>query len=246
MRRLRRPACRASSIAASPGRRADPRAAPAAAHDAAGPVQFRRRLGRLSQPGRARPSPPPRSARSPRSPAASTSAVDYFIATPDRRGRRSTRAGERADSRSTARPVVYERLGADFPGNVLSSFVLDVPPGYRSETVSHEGEEFLFVLDGLDHPAPRRPGNGASRPATACISAAIAPHSWSNDTDKPARLLWTGTLAMFRSRAGPRPALRNTKAAAPGKKTTGSQHTGETTDEAVQGRPAGEPRWPCR
>ncbi len=37
------------------------------------------------------------------------------------------------------------------------------------------------------------------------------PHSWSNHTDKPARLLWTGTLALFRSTARPRAAAAKPK-----------------------------------
>ena len=42
----------------------------------------------------------------------------------------------------------YEALGADFPGSEMSSYILHIPAGYVSETVSHEGEEIIFVLDG--------------------------------------------------------------------------------------------------
>ena len=45
-------------------------------------------------------------------------------------------------------PREYERIGTDFPGHELSSFVLNIPPHYRSETVKHSGEEIIFVLDG--------------------------------------------------------------------------------------------------
>ncbi len=141
--------------------------------------------------------------------------VDYFIATP-KASDALTRAGERAKFSVDGSSVVYERLGAEFPGNVLSSFILTIPPGYRSETVHHEGEELIFVLDGT---ISQRIDD-----QEMVISAGDSlhfrgnrPHSWSNDSDKPARLLWTGTLTMFRSRAG-RSAFRNTRAPAPGEK----------------------------
>ena len=95
------------------------------------------------------------------------------------------------------------------PGNELSSFILNVPPGYRSETVSHAGEEILYVLEGaitqrLD-----------DQEMVLCAGDSLhfrgnRPHSWSNHTADIARLLWTGTLPMFRSRAE-RPAPRRSR-----------------------------------
>lgn len=145
--------------------------------------------------------------------------VDYFIATP-RAGDALTRSGERETFSVDGSSVVYERLGAEFPGNVLSSFILTIPPGYHSETVHHEGEELIFVLEGT---ITQRIDE-----QEMVISAGDSlhfrgnhPHSWSNSSDRPARLLWTGTLTMFRSRAG-RSAFRNPRASVPGeKKTTG-------------------------
>ena len=147
-------------------------------------------------------------------------AIDYFISTP-KAGDSLTRAGERAQFSVDVSSVIYERIGAEFPGNVLSSFILHIPPGYRSETVHHEGEEMIFVLDGT---ITQRIDD-----QEMVISAGDSlhfrgnrPHSWSNESDKPARLLWTGTLTMFRSRAG-RSAFRNRKAAAPGEKKNPSK-----------------------
>lgn len=141
--------------------------------------------------------------------------VDYFISTP-KASDALTRAGERAQFSVDGSSVIYERIGAEFPGSVLSSFVLHIPPGYRSETVHHEGEEMIFVLDGT---ITQRVDD-----QEMVISAGDSlhfrgnrPHAWSNESDKPAKLLWVGTLTMFRSRAG-RSAFRNTRAAAPGEK----------------------------
>jgi quercetin dioxygenase-like cupin family protein/DNA-binding XRE family transcriptional regulator len=47
-----------------------------------------------------------------------------------------------------AGPLSYERLSGSFPGKQLNAIRMDVPPGYRSEETSHDGEEFVFVLAG--------------------------------------------------------------------------------------------------
>lgn len=132
-------------------------------------------------------------------------AIDYFISAPAPQNA-LTRAGERNRFSLDGSSIVYERLGADFPGNQLSSFLMTVPPGYRSETVAHEGEEILFVLEGAI--TQRLDGEEMVMQAGDSLHfRGNRPHSWSNHTDKPARLLWTGTLALFRSTARPRPTV---------------------------------------
>src|SRR5690606_11795403 len=44
--------------------------------------------------------------------------------------------------------VTYERLSASFPGNVLHSTLIHEPPGFRSEPMSHEGEEIFYIVSG--------------------------------------------------------------------------------------------------
>jgi transcriptional regulator with XRE-family HTH domain len=64
--------------------------------------------------------------------------------------------GDKAVTRHDQRPVyalgdnalTYERLSAAFPGNVLRSVIFHEPPGFRSEPMSHEGEEMFFILEG--------------------------------------------------------------------------------------------------
>lgn len=127
--------------------------------------------------------------------------IDYFISAPAAH-EALTRAGERQRFSIDGSSIIYERLGADFPGNVLSSFVMTVPPGYRSETVAHEGEEILYVLEGSitqrldDQEMVMSAGDSLHFRGNR-------PHSWSNHTAEPAKLLWTGTLALFRSSAKP-------------------------------------------
>ncbi len=127
----------------------------------------------------------------------------------------SCAAGDRNRFSLDGSSIVYERLGTEFPGNQLSSFIMTVPPGYRSETVAHEGEEILYVLEGS---ITQRLDN-----EEMLMSAGDSlhfrgnrPHSWSNHTDQPARLLWTGTLTLFRSSA--KPSRQVAAAAKPGPK----------------------------
>lgn len=127
--------------------------------------------------------------------------IDYFVSAPTAQNA-LTRAGERNRFSLDGSSIVYERLGADFPGNQLSSFIMTVPPGYRSETVAHEGEEILYVLEGSI--TQRLDGEEMVMSAGDSLHfRGNRPHSWSNHTEQPARLLWTGTLALFRSTAKP-------------------------------------------
>lgn len=127
--------------------------------------------------------------------------IDYFVSAPTAQTA-LTRAGERNQFSVNGSSMLYERLGADFPGNTLSSFIMTVPPGYRSETVAHEGEEILYVLEGSI--TQRLDGEEmVMNSGDSLHFRGNRPHSWSNHTDQPARLLWTGTLALFRSTARP-------------------------------------------
>ena len=127
--------------------------------------------------------------------------IDYFVSAPSAQTA-WTRAGERNHFSVNGSSIIYERLGADFPGSTLSSFIMNVPPGYRSETVAHEGEEILYVLEGSI--TQRLDGDEWIMSAGDSLHfRGNRPHSWSNHTDKTARLLWTGTLTLFRSSARP-------------------------------------------
>jgi transcriptional regulator with XRE-family HTH domain len=125
--------------------------------------------------------------------------VDYFIAAPDTQ-EALTRAGERMRFSVDESLISYERLHTEFPGNVLSSFLIAIAPGYRSEVASHEGEEMVYVLEGEL--------TLRIEDVQATVSAGDSfhfrgnrSHCWSNETERPVRLLWSGTLTMFRSNA---------------------------------------------
>ncbi|WP_309084655.1 XRE family transcriptional regulator [Chelativorans sp.] len=145
--------------------------------------------------------------------------LDYFVAAP-RAEDALTRRDDRRRFSIDGSSIVYERLGAEFPGNVLSSFILTVPPGYASETVSHEGEEIIYILEGsitqfLDGKEMVM-GEGDSLHFRGNV-----PHAWANPNDRPARMLWTGTLALFN--AASRVALGSPDIVAESRKTSRSR-----------------------
>lgn len=124
--------------------------------------------------------------------------IDYFIATPSI-GDGVTRAASRPTFSLPGSSVSYQRLHAEFAGRGLSSFVMIVPPGHRSELVHHEGDELLYVLEGeivqtVDG-AEIRLGPGDS-----LHFRGSSDHSWANDSGSAARLLWTGTMSILRPR----------------------------------------------
>ena len=121
--------------------------------------------------------------------------LDYFVAQP-RVEDALTRADSRPQFSIAGSSVIYERLGTEFPGNQLSSFILTVPPGYASETVSHEGEELIYILEG----SITQYLDGEEMVMNAGDSLHYRgniPHAWKNPNDTPVRLLWSGTLTLF-------------------------------------------------
>ncbi|NGM44336.1 cupin domain-containing protein [Rhodobacter sp. SGA-6-6] len=118
--------------------------------------------------------------------------IDHFIATP-RQADSVTRAGQRPGFSLAGTSIVYEQIGAEFPGHELTSFILNMPPGYRSETVQHSGEELIFVLEG----EVLQVVGGQEfllRAGDSMHYLGQHPHSWSNPGPGPARLLWTGKM----------------------------------------------------
>lgn len=92
--------------------------------------------------------------------------------------------------------LTYERISSTFPGNVLRSVIIHEPPGHRSEPISHDGEEMFYVLEGtvtIEVGGERtvlEPGDSLHFPSTKVHS------SW-NHSDRPATILWIGTMDVF-------------------------------------------------
>jgi transcriptional regulator with XRE-family HTH domain len=125
--------------------------------------------------------------------------MEYFVSSPAvHRGR--TRQNERKAFSVDDSSLKYERLGADFAGKSLSSFIIHVPAGYKSETVSHEGEEIIYILNGevVTYVEGEKVvlGEGDS-----LHFRSTRQHSWENMSDKECTILWTGTVPLFRNGA---------------------------------------------
>lgn len=99
-------------------------------------------------------------------------------------------------ARDGQRAVTYERLSASFPGNVLRSTLIHEPPGFRSEPMSHEGEEIFFIVSGeltLELDGERmilEAGDTVHFPSTRI-------HTTWNHTTEPATIFHTCTMDVF-------------------------------------------------
>ncbi|WP_316860990.1 XRE family transcriptional regulator [uncultured Cohaesibacter sp.] len=77
--------------------------------------------------------------------------VGEFFQSPDEKVATVTRHNERTRYTLDGSPghsVSYERLSAPVPGNILRSTLIHEPPGFRSEPMSHEGEEIFYIVEG--------------------------------------------------------------------------------------------------
>lgn len=124
--------------------------------------------------------------------------LEYFIARP-KPADSLTRADGRPKFSLDDSSMIYEALGADFPGAELSSYLLEVPPGFVSEIVSHEGEEMIYVLAGEIIQTLGDERFRLSAGDSLHYQGTIR-HSWANPCDVPARILWTGTLNVLQGR----------------------------------------------
>ncbi|TDR45751.1 XRE family transcriptional regulator [Tahibacter aquaticus] len=57
-------------------------------------------------------------------------------------------AGRRQRYSTVDQGQSYERLSSSFPGSQINAVKMCLPVGYASETVSHDGDEFVYVLSG--------------------------------------------------------------------------------------------------
>ena len=95
-------------------------------------------------------------------------------------------AGERPGYNVETKERVYELIERGFPGAALNGCITHMPKGYASELTSHEGEDFLYLIEGemlyeIDGKAylvvavpPAGGGGGNQSPAMAAARQAIA------------------------------------------------------------------------
>lgn len=129
--------------------------------------------------------------------------IDVFVAAP-RLADSVTRAAERVRFAISDSSLAYERVSTNLPGGTLTSLIVHIPLGYRSEIVSHVGEELIVVLEGTI----RQTLGDAElvlNPGDSLHFMGDTPHSFANIGDGPARMIWTGTTPRLIGRSPERP-----------------------------------------
>lgn len=123
--------------------------------------------------------------------------TDYFVRTP-RAVDSLTRGGARPKFAVAGSSIEYEQIGAERTGHELTSYVINVPPGYESEVVTHVGEEIIYILEGeISQMVGEREylmGVGDS-----LHYLGTTPHCWANRTNALARILWVGRMQYDKS-----------------------------------------------
>jgi quercetin dioxygenase-like cupin family protein len=109
-----------------------------------------------------------------------------------------TRAGEEAGTTLDSRGRSYRMLSGPFPAKVLEPLLITLQPtDSEDRPYGHEGEEFLYVLEGEliyeVEGVAQRLGPGDSIHARATV-----PHALRNESDRLARAIWVVTPPLIR------------------------------------------------
>lgn len=101
-----------------------------------------------------------------------------------------------------AERLSYERLSGAFSGKMLNAVRMNVPGGYCSETTSHDGEEFVFVLTGKIRYVLGEKPYDLSRGDSLHFSAG-QPHRVENRTNRTTTVITVVTQDLFGERRAP-------------------------------------------
>jgi transcriptional regulator with XRE-family HTH domain len=121
--------------------------------------------------------------------------INHFLEQPSG-GSADTRHNRRVAYGLGPNSATYERLSSKFPGSVLNSALITEPPGRRTEPMSHEGEEFIFMVEGAltleieGEVYVLEQGDSLHFPSTRT-------HTTWNHTDRAAVMLHTCTMEYF-------------------------------------------------
>lgn len=124
--------------------------------------------------------------------------MDYFISSPASDSIH-TKAGERQTYWVDKNFMTYERLGADFPGSVMTAFIITMPSNFVSEPASHDGEEFIQQLEGRTFLEVDGDAYELNVGDTLHFRASHR-HVWRNPSDVKSKVIWVGTSQALRRR----------------------------------------------
>ena len=123
--------------------------------------------------------------------------VDMFVSrVPQRHHSVATHAGERQTYKIDGTSRYYEFLERGFPEATLNACLTHVPPGHESEMMSHEGEDFVYLVSG----EMLYEVDGVEYPLTGGDTLHFdsrKPHRGTNTGKETAIELWVGTMRLF-------------------------------------------------
>jgi quercetin dioxygenase-like cupin family protein len=123
--------------------------------------------------------------------------LDYFLQVPHAGGHHFPK-NTRTPFQLQPGGMRFDRITGQFPSSTVSGLVVTIPPRHKSTPVTHPGEELVYVVSGsirftlggrsmqLDE------GDSVHLPSTT-------PHGWANPFARQAKVLWVGTVPLFRS-----------------------------------------------
>ena len=123
--------------------------------------------------------------------------VDQFIShPPERRHESVSHTGRRQTFKLDQSERIYEFLERGFPEAQLNACITHVPPGYVSDIMRHEGEDFVYLVrgkviyevNGVEH---------VLEAGDTLHFQSSHPHRLSNIGTEIATELWVGTMKVF-------------------------------------------------
>lgn len=125
----------------------------------------------------------------------------YFLQVPEAGGHHFPQSG-RTPFQLDKGGMQFDRISGQFPGSTIGALLVTVPARHKSTPVTHGGEELVFVLRGAlrftmgGRKVHLEEGDSVHLPSTT-------PHGWENPFATDARVLWVGTVPMFKQDAEP-------------------------------------------
>ena len=123
--------------------------------------------------------------------------VDMFVSSkPSRTHSLVSHAGQRQTYKVGGTERFYEFLERGFPDAKLNACLSHVPPGHQSEMMSHEGEEFVYLVTGSMHYEVDGTSYTLGAGDTLHFDSR-RPHRGHNVGTDTAVELWVGTMRLF-------------------------------------------------
>ena len=108
----------------------------------------------------------------------------------------ATHESSRAAYSVAGAEVTYERLSTSFNGSKLHSVIVNEPPGFRSEPISHRGEEMFYIISGEITVEIEGEIEILSKGASIHFDSSRIHSTWNHGIGT-ASILWCGTMDIF-------------------------------------------------